>query len=304
MTATGPITDWAEDFDIFDPAYVRDPYPIWDDLRGGCPVAHTDRWGGSYLPTTHADITAVAHDVERFSSIEITVAPLPATYDDQGNRIRSIIASDPPDHTPERRLLLPFFAPKAVERFREPTRELCRHLLRGFVERGEVDAAEEYAKQIPPRVIAEILGIDPARGNDFAEWVRGVLELGLQDPEVRDKYRVIIEEFFLDEIERRRAEPGDDLISYLLGAELRRSAGADARRAGQRVADADRRHRHDVELDRRRAVAPGVAPGGPPPAGRGAGADPDRRRGAAAGLLARSRWPASPATTPRSATAR
>ena len=286
MTATEPITDWADDFDIFDPRYVRDPYPIWDELRGGCPVAHTDRWGGSYLPTTHADVTAVAHDVERFSSIEITVAPIPATYDEQGNRIRSIIASDPPDHTPERRLLLPFFAPKAVERFREPTRELCRHLLRGFVERGEVDAAEEYAKQIPPRVIAEILGIDPARGNDFAEWVRGVLELGLKDAEVRDKYRVIIEEFFLDEIEHRRAEPGDDLISYLLGAELDGAAGADARRARQRVADADRRHRHDVELDRRRPVAPRPAPRRPSPAGRRAGTDPDRGRGAAAGLLA------------------
>ena len=107
-----------------------------------------------------------------------------------------------------------------MERFREPTRELCRQLLRGFVERGEVDAAEEYAKQIPPRVIAEILGIDPSRGDDFAEWVRGVLELGLTDPEVREKYREIIERFFLDEIERRRAEPGDDLISYLINAEL------------------------------------------------------------------------------------
>lgn len=220
MTATEPVREWADDFDIFDAQYVRDPYPIWQELRGGCPVAHTERWGGSVLPTTHAGVTGVAHDVERFSSIEVAVAPVPATYDDQGNRIRSIIASDPPDHTPERRLMLPFFAPKAVERFREPTRELCRQLLRGFVERGEVDAAEEYAKQIPPRVIAEILGIDPERGNDFAEWVQGVLELGLQNPEIREKYRVIIEDFFLKEIQRRREEPGDDLISFLLNAEL------------------------------------------------------------------------------------
>ena len=42
-------------------------------------------------------------------------------------------------------------------------------------------------------MIAEILGIDPSRGDDFAEWVRGVLELGLTDPEVREKYRKIIE---------------------------------------------------------------------------------------------------------------
>ena len=49
-------------------------------------------------------------------------------------------------------------------------------------------------------MIAEILGIDPSRGDDFAEWVRGALELGLTDPEVREKYREIIEQFFLDEI--------------------------------------------------------------------------------------------------------
>ena len=79
MTGTEPIRDWAEDFDIFDPDYVRDPYPIWDGLRDQCPVAHTERWGGSYLPTAHADVVAVAHDVERFSSIEVTVAPIPAT---------------------------------------------------------------------------------------------------------------------------------------------------------------------------------------------------------------------------------
>ena len=32
--------DWATDYDIFDPDYVRDPYPIWDELREKCPVAH------------------------------------------------------------------------------------------------------------------------------------------------------------------------------------------------------------------------------------------------------------------------
>ncbi len=220
MTTTEPVSDWAEDFDIFDAHFVRDPYPIWQDLRGECPVAHTARWGGSHMPSTYATVTQVAHDVENFSSIEVSVAPVPVSYDADGNRLRSIIASDPPDHTPERRLLLPFFAPKAVERFREPTRDLCRRLIRGFIERGEVDGADEYAKQIPPRVIAEILGIDPERANEFAEWVQGVLELGLKDPAIREKYRKIIEDFFLEEIARRQVEPGDDLISHLLGAEL------------------------------------------------------------------------------------
>ena len=220
MTSTEPVKDWAEDYDIFDPSFVRDPYPVWEDLRGQCPVAHTDRWGGSHMPTTFETVTGVAHDVDRFSSFEVGVAPVPIAYDDDGNRLRSIIASDPPDHTPERRLMLPFFAPKAVEKYRESTRELCRQLIRGFIERGEVDAAGEYARQIPPRVIAEILGIDPEMSDEFTEWVQGVLELGLQDPEVREKYRIIIQDFFLEEIERRKTDPGDDLISVLLSSEI------------------------------------------------------------------------------------
>jgi len=220
MTSTEPVRDWTNDYDIFDSEFVNDPYPIWGDLRPGCPVAHTERWGGSHMPTTFETVRAVAHDVENFSSIEVSVAPVPTSYDEDGNRLRSIIASDPPDHTGERRLVLPFFAPKAVERYRESTRELCRQLIRSFIERGEADAAEEYARQIPPRVIAEILGIDPSMSGEFTEWVQGVLEIGLREPEVREHYRKIIEKFFLEEIAKRQENPGDDLISFLLGAEL------------------------------------------------------------------------------------
>jgi cytochrome P450 len=220
MAASEPVTDWAEDFDIFNPEFVKDPYPFWEDLRGTCPVPHSDRWGGSYMPTTFETVTSVAHDAENFTSFEVSVAPIPANYDDDGNRLRSVITSDPPEHTPERRLMLPFFSPKAVERYREPTRELCRRLIAGFIEDGRADVAGNYARQIPPRVIAEILGIDPDMSDQFTEWVQGVLELGLQDPEVREKYRLIIQDFFLSEIERRKTDPGDDLISFLLNADL------------------------------------------------------------------------------------
>ncbi len=40
------VVDFATDWDHTDPAWVHDPYPIWEDLRGRCPVAHTDRYGG------------------------------------------------------------------------------------------------------------------------------------------------------------------------------------------------------------------------------------------------------------------
>ncbi|MDG2112578.1 MAG: cytochrome P450 [Actinomycetota bacterium] len=221
MTDTEPVADWARDYDIFDTDFVKDPYPVWGDLRdGGCPVAHTDRWGGSHMPVTFDGVSEVAHDAERFTSYEVSVAPVPISYDADGNRLRSIIASDDPEHRPERRLMLPFFAPKVVDRYRDHTRELARKLIRGFIEDGYVDAGTDYARQIPPRVIADILGIDPDRSDDFTEWVQGVLELGLTDADIREKYRVIITDFFEEQIADRRENPGDDLISVLVQSEL------------------------------------------------------------------------------------
>lgn len=221
MSTTDPVSDWAEDFEIFDDEFVTDPYPIWKDLREqGCPFARTERRQVSYMPTTFEAVRHIAADTDNFSSFSVSVTPTPTSYDDDGNRLRSIITSDQPDHTPERRLMLPFFAPKAVEKYREHTQELCRSLIRGFIEDGRADFASDYARQIPPRIIAEILGIDPEMSDEFTTWVQGVLELGLQDEEVREHYAEIIRNFFVGEIKDRMENPGDDLISFLLNAEI------------------------------------------------------------------------------------
>ena len=71
----GNDTDWKHDYDVFDTDYVADPYPIWDELRATCPVAHTDRHGGSWLTTTYEDVTRVARDPMAFSSRNVSVIP-------------------------------------------------------------------------------------------------------------------------------------------------------------------------------------------------------------------------------------
>ena len=53
MSERPPVKDWATDFDHLDPRWVNDPYPIWDELRQKCPIAHTDRFKGVYLPTRY-----------------------------------------------------------------------------------------------------------------------------------------------------------------------------------------------------------------------------------------------------------
>ena len=109
--------DWATDYDIFDPEYIKEPYDIWDDLRQQCPVAHSERWQGSWLPTRYEDVFAIAQDFNRFSSQSITVTPVPITQEsspDYGVRAPPI-SSDRPEHTWARRLILARLQP-AVRR--------------------------------------------------------------------------------------------------------------------------------------------------------------------------------------------
>ena len=80
----GPVEDWASDYDIFDPAYIRYPYPVWDELRQQCPVAHSERWGGSWMPTRYADLFEIARDVQHFSSRNVLVAPAGPPPEDAG----------------------------------------------------------------------------------------------------------------------------------------------------------------------------------------------------------------------------
>lgn len=222
-----PVEDWATDFDIFDAEYVRHPYPVWNALRERCPIAHTARWGGAWMATRYADLQELVRLIPALSSRSPAVVPLPPELRDevlaevkQYGSENPPITSDPPEHKPYKQLILPFFTPQAVDAHRPFTRQLCHELIDRFIEAGSCDAAADYAQQIPPRVIAQILGIDPGRADEFTEWTRGILELGQTDPELRIRYRRIIREFFAALVSERRAAPGDDMISKLIGAEI------------------------------------------------------------------------------------
>ncbi len=222
--ATAPVDDWTTDYDIFDPEYVKDPTPVWKDLREGCPMARTDRRGiRSWLPTKYADVQALAKIVPELSSKDPLVVTLPPDMDvvDNSSGLNAPpISADPPEQVWTRRMILPAFAPRAVEAHREFTEDLCNRLIDGFIDDGHCDAAVDYAQQIPPRVIAHMLGFDPNKADDFTEWVRGVLELGLADPKIRVKYRDIIQNFLITEVTSRAKEPRDDYLSELLAMDI------------------------------------------------------------------------------------
>ena len=221
MADTKPVNDWATDYDIFDPSFVADPYPVMAEIRGTCPVAHSDRWGGSWMPTKYDDVVAVAHEHETFTSQNIIVVPPPPQQFEgaYGGVAAPPITSDPPEHHWHRRLILPTFSPQAVAKYEQGTRDLCHRLIDGFIADGQADAAADYAQQIPVRVISAMLGVPLEMADEFTSWVRGVLEVGLTDPKVRFETRLKIMGFFKGQIDDRKANPREsDFITELLAA--------------------------------------------------------------------------------------
>ena len=217
-----PVSDWASDFDIFDPGFVANPYPVFDELRGSCPIAHTERWGGQWMPVTYEDIAAITADTDHFSSVTVGVT---GRKPGEGTILTAPpITSDPPEHTGARRVLLPSFSPKSVERLTPLARDLARRLIEDIRESGDdvVDAADRYARHIPVLVIATMLGIPLEEEERFTDWVVRILQIGPYDFEVGQAATKELLEYFKGHVEARRADPAphDDLLADLMEAEL------------------------------------------------------------------------------------
>src|SRR5580692_6499298 len=110
----GPVSDWTTDFSHMEPEWAADPYVIQDDLRQRCPIAHTDRFGGGWLPTRYEDVAAIAYDTDRFSSRSIIMGNFRPPRDIAPVGGTPPISSDPPFHHDARKLLLPAFTKSEI----------------------------------------------------------------------------------------------------------------------------------------------------------------------------------------------
>ena len=220
-----PVEDFATDFDHTDPAWVADPFPIWDGLRQKCPVAHSERYGGTWLPTTHETVAAVAYDTEHFTSRSVVVSEVRPGPDDLPAPIGIAppITSDPPFHALARRLLLPAFGPKPIAALEPFTRELCRELLDTTDPTATIDAAVQYAQDIPLRVIVGMLGFPQADADIFRNFIRLIIEdvdMPAEEREALQRGGSGLDEYITARVEEHLASPRDDLTTFLLEAEL------------------------------------------------------------------------------------
>jgi cytochrome P450 len=219
MSEPTPVRDWATDFDHTDPQWVKDPFPIWDDLRQRCPVAHSERYGGVWLPTRYRDVSAIAYDTEHFSSQGVIVSPTrPEVPPPVGPA--PPITSDPPFHAVARRLLLPAFSPQATATWEPATRELCRDLLDEVVAKQAPDAAVDYAQHIPVGVIVRMLGLPPEDSDRFREFIHRIIEDINAHGEEELPHEETLDHYLDQVIEDHRRHPRGDLVDYLLGLEI------------------------------------------------------------------------------------
>ncbi|MEZ5246942.1 MAG: cytochrome P450 [Acidimicrobiales bacterium] len=214
-----PVADWATDFDHTHPDYAAAAPQIWDELRETCPVAHTERFGGAWLPTRHEDVATIAKDTEHFTSQGVIVTdwrpevPRPMGY-------APPITSDPPFHAIARKFLLEFFSPKAIDSWEPNARETCRDLIADIKSKGldEVDAATEYAQHIPVRVIADMLALPREDGDRFRVFIHRILEEPGQNSV--ESWEDTLDYYLDTKVKERRENLGDDLISYLCTGDI------------------------------------------------------------------------------------
>ncbi len=217
-----PVEDFASDWDHTDPQWVNDPYPIWEDLRERCPVAHTDRYGGGWFPTTHEMVSSIANDTEHFTSRMVVVVnnKYPPNFIPAPIGGAPPITSDPPFHSIARRVILPAFAPGPVNALEPQIRALCNKHLDEMEGREFVDGGTDYAQFIPPGVISTMLGFPPEDEDIFRDIVHLILDLIDLPSEVRGPLFEPMSEYFAKQIDDHVENPRDDLTSYLLNVEV------------------------------------------------------------------------------------
>jgi cytochrome P450 len=225
----GPVEDYRTDFDHAWPEYNATAPEVWKELReGGCPVAHSDRYGGMWAPITHEAVHEISYDTENFTSRAVIVGVGRPGDLSMPSPIGGAppITSDPPFHSVARRLLLPAFAPKEIDPWEPEVRKLCVKLLdeMGDIEPGEtvIDAALQYAQHIPVNVIGRMLGFPAEDEALFRKFVHDGLERITEEPTARteDVGTDNLGEYIREQIEDHRENPRDDLTSFLLGVEI------------------------------------------------------------------------------------
>jgi hypothetical protein len=213
--------------------FLEDPYPILRQSREEDPVHWSDSIGG-WILTRYDDVVTTFKDVSRYSNegrLARAVEYLPAesrakfkTFEDYYHQ-KSLIHSDPPDHTRVRGVVTKALTPRLVEAMRPRIQAIANELLDSVQHQGRMDVMKDLAIPLPVTVLAEIFGVPKSDLSLFKGWADDLLAFqGVNKPpeailERSQKALVQIRAYMAGLIEERRRQPREDLLSALVAAE-------------------------------------------------------------------------------------
>ena len=185
-------------------AHWRDDKPIWwsnGDLEG-------------WILSRFDDVRAVLKDAKTFSSQSMGEMK-------QQTIALPLLTDDPPRHTQLRAIVNTAFTSRTLKLLESGVQELVDQLLDSIADKNTVDITADFTMPLPVAVIANMMGIPAERSEDFKLWsdaLTGTSEA--TDMAVRMPLVMEMAAYFQSLIPLRRANPGGDLISKVVHAEI------------------------------------------------------------------------------------
>ncbi len=231
-TATARASISAQDYNPMSPEVRANPYPYYAALRREEPVRQIVPGMPFFAVSRCADVEFALHHPELFSSTAFRILTQegglgPNSGALAGHRIIDtpmMISVDPPEHTRLRQIVNRGFTPRRIAALEPRIRAIAEGLLDAVAASGRMDLVHDLSIPLPVTVIAELLGIEIERLEDFKRW-SDIIVLGLAGvsgeftpEEIRraaDEVSDYIEVVAAD----RRVRPRDDLVSVLVQAE-------------------------------------------------------------------------------------
>ncbi len=209
------------EFNPLSPEVTANPFPYYTALRDEAPVLWLDPFQ-AFAVSRYADVDFALRHPEVFSSANFTeealgdLNPVPD--------VPWILDMNPPDHTRVRKVANKGFTPRLVREQTAQVREIARALLAGLRRAPDADFVSTFSAPLPMIVIGEMLGVEPERREEFKTWSDHMVRATGRPTEEAERAALRdslagFRAYFEDLIERRRREPGPDLISALVRAE-------------------------------------------------------------------------------------
>lgn len=220
-------------FNPLEEGFVESPYEQYARLRAEDPVHRSELLHG-WVVTRFDDVGAILRDASVSSDID-NATPTPLTgpeiarRDEQARGGNTLVLADDPEHARLRKLLARPFRPREIELLRDQIVERVTHTLDAVRDRrgpaASFDLIEEFAYPLPVEIFCEMLGVPDEDHPRFRHWTQCVARSldPLMDEDEREECMLGVDEMYAyleDQALEKRENPGDDLMSSLVHAEV------------------------------------------------------------------------------------